>query len=343
MMQLLPALLWTLSAAPDTISVVDVYGLRAVPEAAVRAAVGLRPGDPVPESPEPIRARVQAVRGVAEADVSTVCCTEDGGTMLYVGIREEATVPMVRHRPTPTGAARLPADVLAAAAAYDGALTSAVRRGAAEEDDSLGYALARDSALRAVQGRFIAFAAGRHALLDEVLRTSADAGHRALAAQVIAYGADRKAIAAALLHAVDDADDRVRNNAVRALALLARWAMRHPEAGVVIPSNAFLRLLDSVRWTDRNKGVLALMALTESRDPALLAELRARKLPSLVEMARWRNPGHALAPFMILARIAGMDDAEAFRAWQVGEREAVIGRASAIARSRAPASSAHTG
>jgi len=308
----------------------------------VRAAVALRPGDPVPQSLEPIRARVLAVRGVAEADVSAVCCTEDGGTMLYVGIREDATAPMVPHRPTPTGAARLPADILAAGAAYDSALMSAVRRGAAEEDDSLGYALARDSALRAVQERFIAFAAGRHALLDEVLRTSADAGHRALAAQVTAYGADRRAIAAALLHAVDDPDDGVRNNAVRALALLAGWARRHPEAGVVIPSNAFLRLLNSVHWTDRNKGVFALMALTESRDSALLTDLRARSLPSLVEMARWKNPGHALAPFIILARIAGMDDADAFRAWQAGERETVIERASA-APSRAPTPSAHTG
>jgi hypothetical protein len=336
MMQLLPALLWTLSAAPDTISVVDVYGVRTVPEAAVRAAAGVRPGDPVPRSAEPIRARVLAVRGVAEVDVSPVCCAEDGGTMLYVGIREDAAVPMVPHRPAPTGAARLPAGILAARAAYDSALMSAARRGAAEEDDSLGYALARDPALRAVQERFIAFAAGRHALLDDVLHTSANARHRALAAQVIAYGADRKAIAAALLHAADDPDDGVRNNAVRALALLARWAMRHPEAGVVIPSDAFVRLLDSVRWTDRNKGVLALMALTESRDPALLAELRARSLPSLVEMARWKNPGHALPPFMILARIAGMNDGEAFSAWQAGERERVIERASTT-------SSTHTG
>ncbi|HEX8211519.1 MAG TPA: hypothetical protein VF584_15210 [Longimicrobium sp.] len=332
MMQLLPALLWTLAAGPDTLAVVDVYGLRTVPEAAVRAAVGLRPGDPVPESGDPIRARVLAVRGVAEVDVSRVCCTDDGGTMLYVGIREDETTPMVRHRPTPTGAARLPADIVAAGAAFDSALMSAVRRGAAEEEDSLGYALARDSSLRAVQERFIGFAARRHALLNEVLRTSADAGHRALAAQVIAYGADRKAIAAALLHAVDDPDDGVRNNAVRALALLAGWARRHPEAGVAIPSHAFLRLLDSVHWTDRNKGAFALMTLTASRDPALLAELRARSLPALVEMARWKHPGHALAPFLILSRIAGMDDAAAFRAWQAGEREPVIERAASATR-----------
>ncbi len=329
MMQLLPALLWALAAGPDTLSSVDLYGLRTVSESAVRAAIGLRPGDPAPDSVGPIRARVQAVRGVAEVDVARVCCSENGGTMLYVGIREDATTPMVQHRPVPTGAARLPAGILAAGVAFDSALMSAVRRGTASEDGSRGYSLSRDSAMRAVQERFIDFAARRAPLLDTVLRTSADAGHRALAAQVIAYGADRKAVAAALLHAVDDPDESVRNNAVRALAVLAGWAREHPEAGVVIPSYSFLRLLDSVKWTDRNKGVFALMELTATRDSTLLAELRARSLPALAEMARWTSPGHAMAPFLILARIAGMDDEAAFQAWQAGERESVIARASA--------------
>ncbi|CAA9368382.1 MAG: hypothetical protein AVDCRST_MAG68-5198 [uncultured Gemmatimonadetes bacterium] len=328
MMQLLPALVWALAAGPDTLSSVDLYGMRTVPEAAVRAAVGLRAGDPAPDSSGPIRARVLAVRGVAEVDVAQVCCSEDGGTMLYVGIREAATPPTVR-RPAPTGAARLPAEMVAAGAAFESALMSAVRRDAAGEDASRGYSLAQDSAMRAVQERFIGFAARGLPLLGEVLRTSADAGHRALAAQIVAYGADRKRVAAALLHAVEDPDDGVRNNAVRALALLAGWAREHPEAGVVIPSAPFLRLVDSVSWSDRNKGVFALMALTATRDPALLAELRARSLPSLVEMARWTSPGHAMGPFLVLARVAGMTDAAAFQAWQAGEREAVIARASA--------------
>ncbi|HEX8361761.1 MAG TPA: HEAT repeat domain-containing protein, partial [Longimicrobium sp.] len=280
------------------------------------------------DSSNAIRARVRAIPGVAEVDVAQVCCGEDGGTMLYVGIREEATPPTA-HRPTPTGAARLPAGIVAAGAAFESALMSAVRRDVAGEDHSRGYSLAHDSAMRAVQERFIGFAARRLPLLDSVLRTSADAEHRALAAQAIAYGADRKAVAAALLHAVNDPDDGVRNNAVRALAILAGWAREHPEAGVVIPSAPFLRLVDSVSWSDRNKGVFALVALTATRDSALLAELRARSLPSLVKMARWTSPGHAMFPFLILARIAGMTDQAASEAWQAGEREAVIARASA--------------
>jgi hypothetical protein len=67
-------------AAADTLYAVDLYGLRSVSEAAVRQAVGVRAGDPVPASLEPIRARVSAIAGVAEVDVSAVCCSENGRT-----------------------------------------------------------------------------------------------------------------------------------------------------------------------------------------------------------------------------------------------------------------------
>ncbi|MFP5353966.1 MAG: SGNH/GDSL hydrolase family protein [Gemmatimonadota bacterium] len=50
---------------------------------------------------------------------------------------------------------------------------------------------------------------------------------------------------------------------------------------------------------------------------------------SLVEMARWRNAGHALAPYLILARVAGVDDDEAFRLWQAGDRESVLAKVAA--------------
>lgn len=326
-------LLGALQAAPaaDTVSSVDLYGLRTVPEAAVRAAIGVRPGEPLPQALDSVRVRVAALPGVAEADVARVCCGEDGGILLYVGIRETGT-PALAYRAPPAGAARLPADVLAAGAAFDSALTSAVRRGDAGEDVSRGYSLAADPAMRAAQERFIAFAATRADTLRAVLRTSADAGHRARAAQVIAYAPDRGAVTADLLHAVTDPDDDVRNNAVRALALLAGWANKNPDAGIVIPPDPFIGLLNSVSWSDRNKGLFALMFITDRRDPALLAELRARAMPSLVEMARWTEPGHAMGAFIILARMAGVEDGAAFQAFQSGQRETVIEQALSAAR-----------
>jgi hypothetical protein len=182
----------------------------------------------------------------------------------------------------------------------------------------------KDSTAWAAQERFLPIAAARFDTLRSVLRSSADAEDRALAAQVIAYAPDRRAVARELLLAVDDPAEEVRNNAVRALAVLAGWAREHPESGVEVPATPFLRLLNSVSWTDRNKGVFALLPLTASRDSALLGELRARALPALVEMARWTDPGHALGPFLILARVAGLDDGAALRAWRADERERVI-------------------
>lgn len=322
------ALLQSPAAAADSLAAVDLHGLRRVPEAAVREAVGLRAGDPVPRSVDAIRARVAALPGVAEVDLSTVCCTPAGRSALHVGIRERGT-PAATYRAAPGGAARLPAAMLAAAAAFDSALGPAVRRGATEEDGSQGYALNADPGLRAAQERFRRLAATGFDTLRTVLRTSADARHRAHAAQLIAYAPDRRLVAAELLHAVDDPDETVRNNAVRALGLLAAWAAEHPEAGVTVPARPFLRLLNSVTWSDRNKGSLAMLVISAGRDPALLAELRACALPSLVEMARWSNPGHNLAPFVILARLAGVEDGAAFEAWQRGEREPVIARAMA--------------
>jgi hypothetical protein len=130
-----------------------------------------------------------------------------------------------------------------------------------------------------------------------------------------------------LLHAVRDPSEDVRNNATRALALLAGWANENPDAGLTFPGSVFVDFLNSVSWTDRNKGVFVLFPLTASRDPALLAELRSRAVPSLVEMARWSNAGHAMLPFILLARVVGVDDAEAFQAWQSGQRETIIARA----------------
>jgi hypothetical protein len=315
----------------DTLYAVDLYGVLSVPEAVVRAAIGLRAGDPVPSSLDAARTRLRALPGVAEVDISAVCCSENGRTMLYVGIRESGTPP-ITYRSPPTRVASLPGEIVAAGNRFEAALGEAVRRGATGEDHSKGYWLAQDSALRAVQQVFIQIATQRFDTLSTVLHNSSDASQRALATQIIAYGANRQNVLRELLYAAGDPSDGVRNNAVRALGVLADWVNQNPQSGIAIPAAPFIDFLNSVSWTDRNKGVLVLMHLTTSRDPALLAQLRTRGLQSLIEMARWKNAGHALGPFIMLARIAGTEDGEAFRAFQAGERERVITRAQAVRR-----------
>ena len=114
--------------------------------------------------------------------------------------------------------------------------------------------------------------------------------------------------------------------AMRALAVIARAAAAAPQR-MPIPIKPFIGLLDSPVWTDRNKASLALMSLSERRDPALLTTLRHRALGPLVEMARWQSRGHARPALLILGRIAGQSDEDVEAAWTRGDRDAVINAA----------------
>jgi hypothetical protein len=91
-------------------------------------------------------------------------------------------------------------------------------------------------------------------------------------------------------------------------------------------------MLDSPVWTDRNKASLALMQLTESRDPALIAAIREQSVPALFEMARWQNIGHAGAALVILGRLAGLPEGEIVEAFKRGNREAILETAEGIDR-----------
>jgi hypothetical protein len=83
-------------------------------------------------------------------------------------------------------------------------------------------------------------------------------------------------------------------------------------------------MIASPVWTDRNKGSLALDALTLSRDPRLLQQLRQRALEPLIEMARWRSPGHAGPALRILGRIGDLSDEAIAAATRGGDRDTVI-------------------
>ncbi len=152
-----------------------------------------------------------------------------------------------------------------------------------------------DSAARTIQLSFIPLAEKHLDTLRKVLRTSSDADHRAFAAEVLAYAPNKQSVVPDLVYAMRDRSADVRNNATRALALIAMYGQQHPEAKITVPFEPFIDLLNSLAWTDRNKASLALMAVTESRNPALLAALKTRAFDSLVDIAQWTNPGHAMA------------------------------------------------
>ncbi len=60
--------------------------------------------------------------------------------------------------------------------------------------------------------------------------------------------------------------------------------------------------------TDRNKAGWLLEVLSARRDPGLLAQLRARTMDSLIEMAQWQSAGHTHSARVLLGRIAGIKE-----------------------------------
>jgi HEAT repeat protein len=158
-------------------------------------------------------------------------------------------------------------------------------------------------------------------LILEVLESSSDGRQRSIAATLLGYAAQSKRQIAALAHASQDANNEVRNNAVRALGVLAR---SDPKLAAQIPAEEFIPMLHSGAWTDLNKGSLLLDQLSVARDTKLLSELREQALDALIEMARWRSPGHSYAARMIIGRIAGIEEKRLEEIVEKGEVQAIL-------------------
>ena len=142
-------------------------------------------------------------------------------------------------------------------------------------------------------------------MIRDVLRSSSDGDQRRIAAKLLGYTNESDRQIDDLVWASRDPDDIVRNNATRALAVLASSA---PKAGARIPAVGFIEMLNSGRWTDRNKAGALLVELSKGRDPKVLSEMRSQALESLVEMAKWRAL-HGSFARMLLGRMGGIDEA----------------------------------
>jgi hypothetical protein len=314
------------------LGIIDFYGLRTVTEAQLLQALPYHLGDIIPieqfkSQKHAVEQKLASIPGVQGAFLTLVCCTH-GGThdrksILYVGI-EEASTPCLKFQPAPTGSIRLTEDVLSAGSDFDVAFHKSTLKGNFAEDDSQGHSLDLDPDVRAIQLRFVDLADARLANLKEVLRNSSDGQQRAWAAQVLGYAKDKQAIVPNLVAAMRDPDPDVRNNATRALLVFAEFSPKPPAQKINIPPEPFIEMLNSCTWSDRNKSSGALAQLTEKRDPALLAEIRNQALPSLVEMANWKNLGHAWYSLMILGRIGGLPDDEIQMYLEHGNRDRVI-------------------
>ncbi len=325
----------TLCRAADTVATVDTYGLNHVSRDTVLEAAGIRVGDPVPNA-DSIRRGVQkleAVRGIEQASIAVIHVKSEGAKterlsqpVVYIGVRE-AGRPGVSFRAAPLADVVLPAEIVDTFHEFNRALQDSFRRGNFSEDDSQGYCLVGDEAARALARRFVPLAERHYDRLIDVLHTAKDAEQRQIAAWVVGYAADKTKATAELDAAVRDPDQRVRNNAMRALGVILNYAASHPELAIQAPIDSYLDLVEALAWTDRNKAVMVLLGLSAAGNEALIARLRARSLPALIEMARWQTQGHAIMAFLLVGQIANLGETESLEAWIAGRREEVITRA----------------
>ncbi len=307
---------------------VEVYGARKVSVGKIRSAVGVKAGDPLP-SREDAEDRIDKIGGILTARVEATCC-DQRKTVLYIGV-EERNEPHFEFHRAPTSAVTLPVELADNYRAFLDAVGESLHGHNADEDLTNGYSLMADSECRRLQEGFIPFATSDLALIDRVLRESSDSDQRTMAAYLLPYGPrgprTSKTIVDGLQYALQDQDETVRQTTMRSLRALAVGAKLHPEQQVHIEPTWFVELLNSVVWSDRRGASLALVNLTENRDPGMLSLLRERALPSVIEMARWHDLEHALPAFILAGRLAGLSQGEIQAAWVSGDREPVLQQA----------------
>jgi hypothetical protein len=306
---------------------IDFFGYKGLDLPSIRADLPIHEGDAVPDTYEQDSAFRQGVKeavlraaGKEPTGIDSVCCDDHGHQMIYIGLPGESSKSF-SHNPAPKGSQRLPPD---AVKLYDRLLAASgagVAKGDSGEDDSRGYALYSYPEARAVQLAMRDYALGNEKLIRKILRSSSDLQSRQAAAMLLGYANQSEAQIKGLVDAADDTDEIVRNNAMRALAVLANSSEK---TAAKIPADHFIDMLNSGTWTDRNKAGFLLVSMTQSRDQKLLSQLRARSLDSLIEMARWRVKGHAFAARMMLARIAGIDDRRLVELVNSGQVDAII-------------------
>ncbi len=312
----------SLAQAQPRVGIVEIYGAKKATAEKIRKTIGLSPGDAIPKSKTDLEDQIAEVGGVVKASVSAVCC-EEGKAILFVGVQERGAEGF-EFRDEPTGTAELPPEIVAAFYDFRQAMMEAVKKGEAAEDISKGHSLMQNYTARQAQERFIGLAELHPSKLEEVIKESADPEQRAIAAVVLGYFPKKRLVVDTLQLAMRDPDEGVRNNAMRSLTAIAALAEKDPEQEIRVQPTWFIEMLRSVVWTDRSKASSALVNMTEKRDAKLLERIKERAVPELVEMARWKSLPHALPCYILLGRVAGIDEQRLRDEWGAGQREKII-------------------
>jgi hypothetical protein len=311
------------AVASNRIGDIEFFGYKGLDVAKIHKALPVHEGDEYSDrTKSQVREAVIRIIGKEPTDVAAICCDDKRNRLLFIGLPGMSNRSFA-YNPEPKGNERLSPDIMNLYLRLDRALEEAVRKGgqAAEEDDSNGYALVKDRTARSLQLAVHQWAIGHEEELLKVLKSSSAVEDRRVAADAVGYTRQSREQILALVHATRDPDDEVRNNATRALGVLVR---SDPKLASEIAPDTFIGMINSGTWTDRNKGTSLLMQLTGTRNPELLANIRARALNSLIEMASWRDPSHAYFARVVLGRIAGLPEARLDKLAWSGPVDAII-------------------
>jgi hypothetical protein len=298
-------LLTAVMPARDRIAYIEFFGNKGIDVEAVRAALPFHAGDVLSkEREEQARAAVKRVTGRDLTNFAAICCTGDADSAVFIGLPGDSSHAFELD-PAPSGDAVLSAELIELSRKMQDAQNKALQNGQSEEEGGKGYRLSKDPGARAAQLAVREYALAHEDELIRVLESSGRAGQRAIAADTLGYCARSPRQLAALVHAARDRNSTVRNQATRAVGEILE--AEPPTAAQVAP-DTFIDMLRSGTWTDRNKGCMMMTSLTQSRDPKLLARVKAESEDALWEIARWRNIGWAFCAREILGRAAGIPE-----------------------------------
>jgi hypothetical protein len=310
---------------------IDFFGYKGLDTASVAAAIPVKVGDPFPanhtreEWSALVSSAIAKGAGRVPTDVRFVCCNQSGDHMLFVGLDGASYAPLP-YRQAPEGKSRLSPALVDLDDQVGKAIYEAVMAGHGEEDRSNGYSLIKDPTGRTRQLAFRQQVLKEEDAVYRVLASASDASQREIAATAVGYARRSARQIRTLVDASLDVDEGVRNNAVRALGVLVS---AFPKLASDIPAQPILALLSSGIWDDRNKASGLLERLTAAKKPGMLHSLRqSPAIDSLIEMARWRSPGHAYFALVILGRMAGIDEAKVQAMIGDNQVEAIIRAAS---------------
>jgi hypothetical protein len=290
------------------IAAINYFGYEGLSLEKVRSVLPLHIGDTLTYatfSRKPINDAVLSAVGKGPTDVNVVCCDDSHRLLVFIGLPGSTSRPFPTNA-APSGEAHLDEAGLHLYEQERSVLEKAVVRGSAGEGDSQGYAISNDPSVKAVKLAMRVYAVEHESELRDVLETAKDPTQRRAAAALLGYARRSQTQADALAKAMNDPDEEVRNNAVRALSLLSAAP---GNAQMQINMQSLVNLLYSGLWTDRNKASFLLLDMTNSRNPRVLSLLRKEAMGPLIEGASWTgDTGHNTTFLTILGRIGNIGD-----------------------------------